>query len=267
VGRYIREFKDQDLYIITDENGNAIDVVKGKDKANEMLAPLEKKQEYENKFNKIINKEKSNAVKDKLERQKLIDRYKSSGEVQREEYEKAMDEYFTVSKNLSDAITKYKDDNMDYESEDADLISNIPRLKNLQKNKVKAMTKAWEFAQLGERDYRDEAIDAFGNIRAEDYGEFTPSQPKNIKEYRNYKSKFGQSVSGFPELLSNKDIDPSKVHSVRRPDGAPPSYYTGSGETDTFGDTKWDKVDPSTLIPPPRKTFTEDDWLRLLAKD
>ena len=84
VGRYIREFKDQDLYIITDENGNAIDVVKGKDKANEMLAPLKKNQEYENKFNKIINKEESNTEKDKRKRQKLIDRYKSSGEAQRE---------------------------------------------------------------------------------------------------------------------------------------------------------------------------------------
>ena len=187
--------KGSGQYYITDDDGKFLKFASKEEAINQ-----NKQSEKEEAFKKVVKKEETKTIEDKVKRNKEVEKYKSSSEIQREKYDSSMDEYFKIDAKLQkeiDAIVNKKDaagipenQNMDV----ADIISNNPRLKNLQKNKIKAMKKAWALSQSGDEDFREEALDAFGALPKQDFDKFTPSVSPGVREYSDAKERREQQI-------------------------------------------------------------------------
>ena len=176
-------------YYITDNDGNFLKFVSREEAINQ-----NKQSEKEEAFKKVVEKEETKTIEDKVKRNKEVEKYKSSSEIQREKYDSSMDEYFKIDAKLQKEIDTLMESNYDEDIDVADIISNNPRLKNLQKNKIKAMKKAWALSQSGDEDFREEALDAFGALPQEDFGEFTPSASPGVREYSDAKKRREQQI-------------------------------------------------------------------------
>ena len=132
--------KGSGQYYITDDDGKFLKFVSREEAINQ-----NKQSKKEEEFQKVVKKEETKTIEDKVKRNKKVEKYKSSSEIQREKYDSSMDEYFKIDAKLQKEIDTLMESNF-MEDEDidvADIISKNPRLKNLQKNKIKAMKKAW----------------------------------------------------------------------------------------------------------------------------
>jgi len=129
------------------------------------------------------------------------------------------------------------------DKDDADIITGSPQLKNLQKNKIKAMKKAWALSQSGDEDYREEALDSFGKLPGKDYGEFTPSASPGVREYSSREQKIDTSMARDLEMKKNMDV-----------------------QTGSFSTKPRTREEVSKSIPKiPKKKYTDEELLRIIA--
>ena len=241
-GRYLREYKNQPIYIITNKNGQAIDVVEGEENAEMAIESLKKSSEKDTTFKKAVKEEETKTIENKAVRNKQIEKYKSSTEIQREKYDSAMDEYFKIDGKLQKQIDAIKDDSIE-EEDDADIISNSPQLKNLQKNKIKAMKKVWALSQSGDEDFRDESLDAFGSLPGKDYDKFTPSASPGVKEYAGREQKIDTGMAKEEMMRKNMDV-----------------------QEGSFSTQPRTREQVSESIPKiPKKKYTDEELLRIIA--
>lgn len=245
--------KGSGQYYITDDDGKFLKFVSKEEAINQ-----NKQSEKEEEFEKAVKKEETKTMKDKVERNKQVEKYKSSFEIQREKYDSSMDEYFKIDAKLQkeiDAIANKKDEfgvpvnqNMDV----ADIISKNPRLKNLQKNKIKAMKKAWSLSQSGNEDFREEALDAFGALPQKDFGKFTPSVSPGVREYSDAKK-------GVERREQQIDTSMGKQKLM----GAQSAKELGYTPTPKSRD-EIAKTIPSQKIPK-KKKYSDDELLRIIS--
>tara|TARA_R110002050_G_C8782133_1_gene501360 strand:+ start:96 stop:899 length:804 start_codon:yes stop_codon:yes gene_type:complete len=241
-GRYLREYKNQPIYIITNKNGQAIDVVEGEENAEMAIESLKKSSEKDTTFKKAVKEEETKTIENKAVRNKQIEKYKSSTEIQREKYDSAMDEYFKIDGKLQKQIDAIKDDSIE-EEDDAAIISNSPQLKNLQKNKIKAMKKVWALSQSGDEDFRDESLDAFGSLPGKDYDKFTPSASPGVKEYAGREQKIDTGMAKEEMMRKNMDV-----------------------QEGSFSTQPRTREQVSESIPKiPKKKYTDEELLRIIA--
>tara|TARA_R100000278_G_scaffold123275_1_gene112592 strand:- start:299 stop:1099 length:801 start_codon:yes stop_codon:yes gene_type:complete len=243
------KYNDTGDYFITDKNGKFLRF------ASENEAKNYGKSLEEEAFEKALKKEETKTIENKVKRNKEVEKYKSSSEIQREKYDSSMDEYFKIDAKLQkeiDAIVNKKDaagipenQNMDV----ADIISNNPRLKNLQKNKIKAMKKAWALSQSGDEDFREEALDAFGALPKQDFGKFTPSASPGVREYSDAKEKREQQIDTSMDkeemMRKNMDVQP------------------GSFSTPPRTREEVARTIPSQM--PKKKKYTDEELLRIIS--
>jgi len=203
-------------HFITDDDGKFLKFVSEEEAINQ-----NKQSEKEEAFKKAVKKEETKTMEDKVERNKQVEKYKSSSEIQREKYDSSMDEYFKIDAKLQKEIDDLMKANfMEDEVDVADIISNNPRLKNLQKNKIKAMKKAWALSQSGDEDFREEALDAFGALPQKDFGKFTPSASPGVREYSDAKErreqKIDTSMAKEEMMRKNMDVQPGSFSTPPR---------------------------------------------------
>tara|TARA_Y100000401_G_scaffold46553_1_gene35798 strand:- start:146 stop:1006 length:861 start_codon:yes stop_codon:yes gene_type:complete len=258
-GRYINKYKNQPIYIITDKNGKAFDVVEGKQNAETYIEGMLKSDELDKNFNQIIETEDLKTIENPTQRSKkqesILQKYKSSGDIQREEYDSAMDEYFEIDKKLQKEIDDLmKKEFMGDEVDVADIISKNPRLKNMQKNKNKAMKKAWALSQSGDEDYREEALDAFGTIpERRNYGEFTPSVSPGVREYSDAKVRRQQKIDTSFAKAEKERMDGIKKNWWRN--------YTPNPVNKEEIESRIPTVKSTT----PKKKYSDDELLRIIS--
>ena len=250
-GRYLREYKNQPIYIITNKNGQAIDVVEGEENAEMAIESLKKSSEKDTTFKKAVKEEETKTIENKAKRNRQIEKYKSSAEIQREKYDSAMDEYFKIDGKLQKQIDTLMLSEYDGDEVDAvDIITGSPQLKNLQKNKIKAMKKVWALSQSGDEDFRDESLDAFGSLPGKDYGKFTPSKSPGVREYTDAQAQREQQI----------DTSLAKDKQMRT------NYWNPDWEYGSQLKTPKSREQVSESIPKiPKKKYTDDELLRIIA--
>ena len=242
--------KGSGQHYITDDDGKVLKFASEEEAINQ-----NKQSEKEEEFKKVVKKEETKTIENKVKRNKEVEKYKSSSEIQREKYDSSMDEYFTIDANLQkeiDAIANKKDEfgvpvnqNIDV----ADIISKNPRLKNLQKNKIKAMKKAWALSQSGDEDFREEALDAFGALPKQDFGKFTPSASPGVREYSDAKERREQQIdtSIAKEEMQRKNMD----------------VQPGSFSTPPKSREEVARTIPSQM--PKKKKYSDNELLRIIS--
>ena len=251
-GRYLREYKNQPIYIITNKNGQAIDVVEGEENAEMAIESLKKSSEKDTTFKKAVKEEETKTIENKAVRNKQIEKYKSSTEIQREKYDSAMDEYFKIDGKLQKQIdtlmlSEYDGDEVDA----ADIITGSPQLKNLQKNKIKAMKKVWALSQSGDEDFRDESLDAFGSLPGKDYDKFTPSKSPGVREYTDAQAQREQQI----DTSMAKDLEMRKNMDVQE----------GTFSTQPRTREEVSRSIPTAQKQIPKKKYTDEELLRIIA--
>lgn len=232
-------------YYITDNDGNFLKFVSREEAINQ-----NKQSEKEEAFKKVVKKEETKTIENKVKRNKEVEKYKSSSEIQREKYDSSMDEYFKIDAKLQKEIDTLMESNYGEDEVDvADIISNNPRLKNLQKNKIKAMKKAWALSQSGDEDFREEALDAFGALPKQDFDKFTPSASPGVREYSDAKERKEQQI----DTSMAKDLEMRKNMDVQ-----PGSFSTPPRTKEEVARTI-----PSQM--PKKKKYTDDELLRIIS--
>jgi len=230
-------------YYITDNDGNFLKFVSEEEARNQ-----NKQSKKEEEFQKVIKKEETKTIEDKVKRNKEVEKYKSSSEIQREKYDSSMDEYFKIDAKLQKEIDTLMESNYDEDIDVADIISKNPRLKNLQKNKIKAMKKAWALSQSGDEDFREEALDAFGALPKQDYDKFTPSASPGVREYSDAKERREQQI----------DTSMAKQKLM----GAQSAKKLGYTPTPKSRD-EMARTIPSQM--PKKKKYTDEELLRIIS--
>tara|TARA_R100001594_G_scaffold71073_1_gene105560 strand:- start:170 stop:931 length:762 start_codon:yes stop_codon:yes gene_type:complete len=224
-------------FYITDSKGKFLRFASEQEAINQNI-----KNEKDSIFKKAVKKEETKTIENKAKRNKEVEKYKSSSELQREKYDSAMDEYFKIDGKLQKQIDAIKGDSFE-EVDVADIISGSPQLKNLQKNKIKAMKKVWALSQSGDEDYRDESLDAFGSLPDKDYGKFTPSASPGVREYASREQKIDTSMAKDLETRKNMDV-----------------------QEGSFSTQPRTREEVSESIPKiPKKKYTDEELLRIIA--
>ena len=243
------------IFIKTDDKRKIVEFIDRREGVQEDEVAKEAK--------RLISKEETKLIVDKSKRNKkdkeLAEEYKSSTEIQREKYDSAMDEYFKIDGKIQkqiDAIAPKTDEyGNPINPEDidvGDIISGSPQLKNLQKNKIKAMKKVWTLSQSGDEDFRDESLDAFGSLPTQDYNKFTPSKSPGVREYTDAKRL--------------REVKPQQIEtSFKKQQLMGEQSAREKGFTPT--PKSREEIEKSIPYPeiPKKKKYTDDELLRIIA--